>query len=214
MKSDNISTPTGQDESRQSYYLKLGRETIHGLSPEDLESLYDAIDDYWDSEDEIPMASEGLTSDLGECLIQKITAFNDGIFSSDYNAYAFNVEIQSTPSSVILDLFVSLLSFLNQVEKMDIQCSIPGVKPRKIRQPRSRKSNLDVLLLEENDTQKKKNAIKDTPMIVKTETLTEIMETPEIKYSVQINDQDLDGLSRDQVIEIQNVIGRFLETVE
>ena len=216
MINDNISTSaTSQDKPGQSYYLKLGRKTIHGLSHEDLESLYDAIDDYFDREDEIPMASEDLSSDLGECtMVQKTTTFNDGIFSTDYSADALYVEIESTPSWVILDLFVSLLSFLNQVEKMNIQCSIPGVKPRKIRQPRSRKSNLDVLLLEEDDTQKKKNVIKDTPMILKSETLTEITVAPKIEYDVQINDQGLGGLSRDRVMEIQGVIGRFLENVE
>lgn len=216
MKSDNIPTfATGQDEPGQSYYLKLGRETIHGLSLEDLESLYDTIDDYWDNEDEIPMASEDLTLDLGESTeIYKITTFNDGIFDANYSAYAFNVEIESTPSSVILDLFLSLLSFLNQVEKMDIQCSIPGLKPQKIKSTRSRKNNLDVLLVEENDAQKKIEVIKDTPMIVKSEILTKISMPPKIKYNVQINDQALEDLSRDQVIKIQEVIGRFLENVE
>ena len=216
MINDNISTfATSQDEPGQSYYLKLGKETIHGLSHEDLETLYDTIDNYFNREDEIPMASEDLSSDLGECtMIQKTTTFNDGIFSTDYSADALYVEIESTPSWVILDLFVSLLSFLNQVEKMNIQCSIPGVKPRKIRQPRFRKSNLDVLLLEEDDTQKKKNVIKDTPMILKSETLTEITATPKIEYDVQINDQGLGGLSRDQVMKIQGVIGHFLKNVE
>ena len=216
MKSDNIPTfATGQDEPGQSYYLKLGRETIHGLSLEDLESLYDTIDDYWDNEDEIPMASEDLTLDLGESTeIYKTTTFNDGIFDANYSAYAFNVEIESTPSSVILDLFLSLLSFLNQVEKMDIQCSIPGLKPQKIKSTRSRKNNLDVLLVEENDAQKKIKVIKDTPMIVKSEILTKISMPPKIKYNVQINDQALEDLSRDQVMEIQEVIGRFLENVE
>ena len=216
MKSDNIPTcVTSQDEPGQSYYLKLGRETIHGLSLEDLESLYEAIDDFLDREDEIPMVSEDLTLDLGESTeIYKETTFNDGIFDANYSAYAFNVEIASTPSSVILDLFLSLLSFLNQVEKMDIQCSIPGLKPQKIKSTRSRKNNLDVLLLEENDAQKKIKVIKDTPMIVKSETLTKISMPPKIKYNVQINDQALEDLSRDQVMEIQEVIGRFLENVE
>lgn len=216
MKSDVISTLVpARDNSVQSYYLKLGKETIYGLSHGDLESLYDAIDDYFDREDEIPMASEDLSSDLGEyTMVQKTTTFNDGIFSTDYSADALYVEIESTPSWVILDLFVSLLSFLNQVEKMNIQCSIPGVKPRKIRQPRSRKNNLDVLLLEEDDTQKKKNVIKEIPMILKSETLTKINVAPKVEYGVEINDQGLSGLSRDQVMEIQGVIGRFLENVE
>lgn len=74
MINDNISTSaTSQDKPGQSYYLKLGRKTIHGLSHEDLESLYDAIDDYFDREDEIPMASEDLSSDLGECGKYKVT---------------------------------------------------------------------------------------------------------------------------------------------
>lgn len=154
MKNDNIPTcTTGQDEPGQSYYLKLGKETIHGLSLEDLESLYETIEDYWDREDEIPMANENSSSDLGQySMIRKTTTFNEGIFSAGYTADALYVEIQSTPSWVILDLFLTLLSFLNQVEKMDIQCSIPGVKPKKIKSTRSRKNKLDVLLQEENDT--------------------------------------------------------------
>ncbi len=51
-------------------------------------------------------------------------------------------------------------------------------------------------------------------MILKSETLTEITVAPKIEYDVQINDQGLGGLSRDQVMEIQGVIGRFLENVE
>ncbi len=215
MKNDNIPTcATSQDEPGQSYYLKLGREAIHGLSLEDLESLYEAINDFLDREDEILMASEDLTPNFEKSTeIYKITTFNDGIFDANYSAYAFNVEIESTPSSVILDLFLSLLSFLNQVEKMDIQCSIPGLKLQKIKSTQSRKNNLDVLLLEENDAQKKIEVIKDTPMIVKSETLTKISMAPKIKYNVQINDQDFDGLSREQVIKIQTAIGRFLENV-
>lgn len=213
MKNDNIPTcTTGQDEPGQSYYLKLGKETIHGLSLEDLESLYETIEDYWDREDEIPMANENSSSDLGQySMIRKTTTFNEGIFSAGYTADALYVEIQSTPSWVILDLFLTLLSFLNQVEKMDIQCSIPGVKPKKIKSTRSRKNKLDVLLQEENDTHKKIDITRETPMIIKNETLTRINEIPKIEYDVQINDQGLSYLSRDQVMEIQSVIERFLK---
>lgn len=196
----------------QSYYLKLGKETIHGLSLEDLKSLYETIEDYWDREDEIPMANENSSSDLGQySMIRKTTTFNKGIFSAGYTADALYVEIQSTPSWVILDLFLTLLSFLNQVEKMDIQCSIPGVKPKKIKSTRSRKNKLDVLLQEENDTHKKIDITRETPMIIKNETLTRINEIPKIEYDVQINDQGLSYLSRDQVMEIQSVIERFLK---
>lgn len=213
MKNDNIPTcTTSQDEPVQSYYLKLGKETIHGLSLEDLKSLYETIEDYWDREDEIPMANENSSSDLGQySMIQKTTTFNKGIFSAGYTADALYVEIQSTPSWVILDLFLTLLSFLNQVEKMDIQCSIPGVKPKKIKSTRSRKNKLDVLLQEENDTHKKIDITRETPMIIKNETLTRINEIPKIEYDVQINDQGLSYLSRDQVMEIQSVIERFLK---
>ena len=191
MKNDNIPTcTTSQDEPVQSYYLKLGKETIHGLSLEDLKSLYETIEDYWDREDEIPMANENSSSDLGQySMIRKTTTFNKGIFSAGYTADALYVEIQSTPSWVILDLFLTLLSFLNQVEKMDIQCSIPGVKPKKIKSTRSRKNKLDVLLQEENDTHKKIDITRETPMIIKNETLTRINEIPKIEYDVQINDQ-------------------------
>ena len=196
----------------QSYYLKLGKETIHGLSLEDLKSLYETIEDYWDREDEIPMANENSSSDLGQySMIRKTTTFNKGIFSAGYTADALYVEIQSTPSWVILDLFLTLLSFLNQVEKMDIQCSIPRVKPKKIKSTRSRKNKLDVLLQEENDTHKKIDITRETPMIIKNETLTRINEIPKIEYDVQINDQGLSYLSRDQVMEIQSVIERFLK---
>ena len=213
MKNDNIPTcTTSQDEPVQSYYLKLGKETIHGLSLEDLKSLYETIEDYWDREDEIPMANENSSSDLGQySMIRKTTTFNKGIFSAGYTADALYVEIQSTPSWVILDLFLTLLSFLNQVEKMDIQCSIPGVKPKKIKSTRSRKNKLDVLLQEENDTHKKIDITRETPMIIKNETLTQINEIPKIEYDVQINDQGLSYLSRDQVMEIQSVIERFLK---
>ena len=213
MKNDNIPTcTTSQDEPVQSYYLKLGKETIHGLSLEDLKSLYETIEDYWDREDEIPMANENSSSDLGQySMIRKTTTFNKGIFSAGYTADALYVEIQSTPSCVILDLFLTLLSFLNQVEKMDIQCSIPGVKPKKIKSTRSRKNKLDVLLQEENDTHKKIDITRETPMIIKNETLTRINEIPKIEYDVQINDQGLSYLSRDQVMEIQSVIERFLK---
>ena len=213
MKYDNIHTcTTSQDEPVQSYYLKLGKETIHGLSLEDLKSLYETIEDYWDREDEIPMANENSSSDLGQySMIRKTTTFNKGIFSAGYTADALYVEIQSTPSWVILDLFLTLLSFLNQVEKMDIQCSIPGVKPKKIKSTRSRKNKLDVLLQEENDTHKKIDITRETPMIIKNETLTRINEIPKIEYDVQINDQGLSYLSRDQVMEIQSVIERFLK---
>ena len=213
MKNDNIPTcTTSQDEPVQSYYLKLGKETIHGLSLEDLKSLYETIEDYWDREDEIPMANENSSSDLGQySMIRKTTTFNKGIFSAGYPADALYVEIQSTPSWVILDLFLTLLSFLNQVEKMDIQCSIPGVKPKKIKSTRSRKNKLDVLLQEENDTHKKIDITRETPMIIKNETLTRINEIPKIEYDVQINDQGLSYLSRDQVMEIQSVIERFLK---
>ena len=213
MKNDNIPTcTTSQDEPVQSYYLKLGKETIHGLSLEDLKSLYETIEDYWDREDEIPMANENSSSDLGQySMIRKTTTSNKGIFSAGYTADALYVEIQSTPSWVILDLFLTLLSFLNQVEKMDIQCSIPGVKPKKIKSTRSRKNKLDVLLQEENDTHKKIDITRETPMIIKNETLTRINEIPKIEYDVQINDQGLSYLSRDQVMEIQSVIERFLK---
>ena len=213
MKNDNIPTcTTSQDEPVQSYYLKLGKETIHGLSLEDLKSLYETIEDYWDREDEIPMANENSSSDLGQySMIRKTTTFNKGIFSAGYTADALYVEIQSTPSWVILDLFLTLLSFLNQVEKMDIQCSIPGVKPKKIKSTRSTKNKLDVLLQEENDTHKKIDITRETPMIIKNETLTRINEIPKIEYDVQINDQGLSYLSRDQVMEIQSVIERFLK---
>ena len=213
MKNDNIPTSTtSQDEPVQSYYLKLGKETIHGLSHEDLKSLYETIEDYWDREDEIPMANENSSSDLGQySMIRKTTTFNKGIFSAGYTADALYVEIQSTPSWVILDLFLTLLSFLNQVEKMDIHCSIPGVKPKKIKSTRSRKNKLDVLLQEENDTHKKIDITRETPMIIKNETLTRINEIPKIEYDVQINDQGLSYLSRDQVMEIQSVIERFLK---
>ena len=213
MKNANIPTcTTSQDEPVQSYYLKLGKETIHGLSLEDLKSLYETIEDYWDREDEIPMANENSSSDLGQySMIRKTTTFNKGIFSAGYTADALYVEIQSTPSWVILDLFLTLLSFLNQVEKMDIQCSIPGVKPKKIKSTRSRKNKLDVLLQEENDTHKKIDITRETPMIIKNETLTRINEIPKIEYDVQINDQGLSYLSRDQVMEIQSVIERFLK---
>lgn len=213
MKNDNIPTcTTSQDEPVQSYYLKLGKETIHGLSLEDLKSLYETIEDYWDREDEIPMANENSSSDLGQySMIRKTTTFNKGIFSAGYTADALYVEIQSTPSWVILDLFLTLLSFLNQVEKMDIQCSIPGVKPKKIKSTRSRKNKLDVLLQEENDTHKKIDITRETPMIIKNETLTRINEIPKIEYDVQINDQGLSYLSRNQVMEIQSVIERFLK---
>ena len=100
---------------------------------------------------------------------------------------------------------------MNQVEKMDIQCSIPGVKPKKIKSTRSRKNKLDVLLQEENDTHKKIDITRETPMIIKNETLTRINEIPKIEYDVQINDQGLSYLSRDQVMEIQSVIERFLK---
>ena len=213
MKNDNIPTcTTSQDEPVQSYYLKLGKETIHGLSLEDLKSLYETIEDYWDREDKIPMANENSSSDLGQySMIRKTTTFNKGIFSAGYTADALYVEIQSTPSWVILDLFLTLLSFLNQVEKMDIQGSIPGVKPKKIKSTRSRKNKLDVLLQEENDTHKKIDITRETPMIIKNETLTRINEIPKIEYDVQINDQGLSYLSRDQVMEIQSVIERFLK---
>lgn len=49
------------------------------------------------------------------------------------------------------------------------------------------------------------------PMIVKNETLTKVNITPPIEYDVQINDQFLDNLSRDQVIEIQHIIDGFLQ---
>lgn len=213
MKNDNIPTcTTGQDEPGQSYYLKLGKETIHGLSLEDLESLYETIEDYWNREDEIPMANENSSSDLGQySMIRKTTTFNEGIFSAGYTADALYVEIQSTPSWVILDLFLTLLSFLNQVEKMDIQCSIPGVKPKKIKSTRSRKNKLDVLLQEENDTHKKIDITRETPMIIKNETLTRINEIPKIEYDVQINNQGLSYLSRNQVMEIQSVIDCLLK---
>ena len=213
MKNDNIPTcTTSQDEPVQSYYLKLGKETIHGLSLEDLKSLYETIEDYWDREDEIPMANENSSSDLGQySMIRKTTTFNKGIFSAGYTADALYVEIQSTPSWVILDLFLTLLSFLNQVEKMDIQCSIPGVKPKKIKSTRSRKNKLDVLLQEENDTHKKIDITRETPMIIKNETLTRINEIPKIEYDVQINNQGLSYLSRNQVMEIQSVIDCLLK---
>ena len=44
-------------------------------------------------------------------------------------------------------------------------------------------------------------------MIVKNETLTKAND----EYDVQINDQFLDNLSRDQVIEIQHIIDGFLQ---
>ena len=158
------------------------------------------------------MANENSSSDLGQySMIRKTTTFNKGIFSAGYTADALYVEIQSTPSWVILDLFLTLLSFLNQVEKMDIQCSIPGVKPKKIKSTRSRKNKLDGLLQEENDTHKKIDITRETPMIIKNETLTRINEIPKIEYDVQINDQGLSYLSRDQVMEIQSVIERFLK---
>ena len=45
------------------------------------------------------------------------------------------------------------------------------------------------------------------PMIVKNETLTKA----NVEHDVQINDQFLDNLSRDQVIEIQHIIDGFLQ---
>ena len=48
-------------------------------------------------------------------------------------------------------------------------------------------------------------------MIIKNETLTRINEIPKIEYEVQINDQGLSYLSRDQVMEIQSVINCFLK---
>lgn len=215
MKSDVISTlAPARDNSVQSYYLKLGKETIHGLSREDIESLHEAIDDFLDREDEISLASEDLSSDLGQySMIRKTTTFDDGIFNTDYSASGLWVEIQCTPSWVILDLFMSLLSFLNQVEKMDIQCSIPGIKPQKIKPLPLKKSKHDVLLLEENDAQKKIETIKEIPMILKSETLTKINVAPKVEYDVVINDQGLSGLSREQVMEIQGVIDRFLENI-
>ena len=53
--------------------------------------------------------------------------------------------------------------------------------------------------------------IKEIPMIVKNETLTKTNVAPPIEYDVQINDQFLDNLSRDQVIEIQHIIDGFLQ---
>ena len=189
-----------------------GLSVVSRVKPGNLKSLYETIEDYWDREDEIPMANENSSSDLGQySMIRKTTTFNKGIFSAGYTADALYVEIQSTPSWVILDLFLTLLSFLNQVEKMDIQCSIPGVKPKKIKSTRSRKNKLDVLLQEENDTHKKIDITRETPMIIKNETLTRINEIPKIEYDVQINDQGLSYLSRDQVMEIQSVIERFLK---
>ena len=44
-------------------------------------------------------------------------------------------------------------------------------------------------------------------MIVKNETLTKA----NVEYDVQINDQLLDNLSRDQVMEIQHIIDGFLQ---
>ncbi len=49
------------------------------------------------------------------------------------------------------------------------------------------------------------------PMIVKNKTLTKVNVVPPIEYEVQINDQVLDNLSRDQVMEIQHVIEGFLQ---
>ena len=67
MKSNDISTMTkSQDEPRQSYYLKFGRKTIHGLSPEDLKSLHDTINEYFDREDEAFPASIYLGPGLGQ----------------------------------------------------------------------------------------------------------------------------------------------------
>ena len=96
---------------------------------------------------------------------------------------------------------------------MDIQCSIPGIKPRKIKPLPLKKSKHDVLLLEENDAQKKIETIKEIPMILKSETLTKINVAPKVAYDVVINDQGLSGLSREQVMEIQGVIDRFLENM-
>ena len=50
-------------------------------------------------------------------------------------------------------------------------------------------------------------------MILKSETLTKINVAPKVEYDVVINDQGLSGLSREQVMEIQGVIDRFLENM-
>lgn len=87
----------------------------------------------------------------------------------------------------------------------------PKIKPRKIKPAPTRKNNRHILLLEENEAQKKIEIIKEMPMIVKNETLTKVNITPPIEYDVQINDQFLDNLSRDQVMEIQHIIDGFLQ---
>ena len=96
MKSNDISTMTkSQDEPRQSYYLKFGRKTIHGLSPEDLKSLHDTINEYFDREDEAFPASIYLGPGLGQfSKIQKITIFDNGSFNVRYNVSTFAEIIQ------------------------------------------------------------------------------------------------------------------------
>ncbi|MEQ2909156.1 hypothetical protein [Butyricimonas faecihominis] len=213
MKSNDISTMVkSQDEPRQSYYLKFGRKTIHGLSPEDLKSLHDTINEYFDREDEAFPASIYLGPGLGQfSKIQKITSFDNGSFNVRYNVSTFGEIIQYISALQLLDLFLNMLSFLQQVEGIDIQCSIPKIKPRKIKPAPTRKNNRHILLLEENKALKKMEIIKEIPMIVKNETLTKTNVAPPIEYDVQINDQFLDNLSRDQVIEIQHIIDGFLQ---
>lgn len=213
MKSDNTSTfVTGQEEPGQSYCLKLGKETIHGLSHDDLESLHKAIDEYFNREKEVFPARIYLSSSLGQFSeVQKMNIFNEGKFNVNYSVSAFGETIQNISALQLLDLFLSIYSFLRQVEKINIKCSIPKVKPRKIKSAPVGKNNHKVLLLEENDKQKEIEIIKDIPMIVKSETLTEVNVAPKIEYNVQINDQGLDGLSYSQVMEIQSVIKHFLD---
>ena len=69
------------------------------------------------------------------------------------------------------------------------------------------------MLLEENDAQKKIETKKEIQMILKSETLTKINVAHKAEYDVVINDQGLSGLSREQVMEIQGVIDRFLENM-
>lgn len=130
MNSDNFSNLDTGRSPGQSYYLKLGRETIHGLSPGELERLHDVIIDYFDRENEIPLANKSLSSDPGQYSeIEKITDFGEGEFQAWYNVSCGGALLQCLPTWQVLDLFLLLLSFFKQVEGMDIQCTIPGVPP-------------------------------------------------------------------------------------
>ncbi len=195
----------------RTYCLKVGGETIYRLSSQQLQKLHNTITDFFDRENEIPLASEDLSPELGQYTkIEKMICFDNEVFETSYNVSAGGEILQYIKAWQLLDLFLVLHSFLRQVEGIDIDCFMREMKNDKIKTKSKKKKKHLVRLLEETAEQKKISVILDDPYMSKDETLEKMNITPNIEYGIYANDLCLDGLSYAQVKEIQYVIAQYL----